>query len=456
MPATELPADRRPRDVQLLQASGLKGCADLLLVGPSRAKEVDLKTLPKKEYGALAESMEKGWKVYNEFKAIPPLTHGQLAKIFLRDPKTRIVDTRWVATRKGSGFKSRLVVIGCQEAKGKLRTDSPTGSHLMLMVTLAYASQPGWGLTSLDARSAYLQFENITRMLLLRLPGKWAPPGCLPNQVVQAPGATYGTRDAGRSFYLHAKTTLEKHGLIELSLEKSCYALVINKRIAALIHTHVDDFLAAADGSEQARYIIDKIKTELFMIENFAVSFTCRGLHISHSDAGISVNQETAALTLEPLDVRGDAARVFEPEGQSEYRAVVGRLLWLASQSRPDLAFGTSKASRGNQLATVAQARGLNAVVRQARERRANFAVFLWRAEKPLREYGITCYAGSAFANIEGVKSQCGHLGGLFLDFNAVSNSGFTSVIPLWWNSSTVKRACRSTLACEGYAVRHQ
>ena len=39
------------------------------------------------------------------------------------------------------------------------------------------------------------------------------------------------------------------------------------------------------------------------------------------------------------------------------------------------------------------------------------------------------------------------------MNLYAVSNSDFTSVIPLWWNSSTVKRVCRSTLACEGYAV---
>ena len=51
------------------------------------------------------------------------------------------------------------------------------------------------------------------------------------------------------------------------------------------------------------------------------------------------------------------------------------------------------------------------------------------------------------------MRSQCGHLGGLCLDFNGVSNSDFSSVIPLWWNSSTVKRVCQSTLACEGYAV---
>ena len=155
----------------------------------------------------------------------------------------------------------------------------------MLMMTLAYASQPGWKLTSLDARSAYLQSENITRMLLVRLPGKWAPPGCLPNQVTQALGAIYGTRDAGRSFYLHAKTVLEKHGLVELSLEKSCYALVLDGRIAAVVHTHVADFLAATDGSDRARRVPEKSKTELHMIENASPSFTYRGLRLSPTTA---------------------------------------------------------------------------------------------------------------------------------------------------------------------------
>ena len=84
-------------------------------------------------------------------------------------------------------------------------------------------------------------------------------------------------RDAGRSFYLHAKTVLEKHGLVELSLERSCYALVLDGRIAAAAHTHVDDFLAATDGSDRARRVLEKIKTEHHMIENASASFTYRG-----------------------------------------------------------------------------------------------------------------------------------------------------------------------------------
>jgi len=61
-------------------------------------------------------------------------------------------------------------------------------------------------------------------------------------------GAIYGTRDAGRSFYLHARGILEKHGFIELSLERACYVYAEAGVVKILVHTHVDDFLMAHDG----------------------------------------------------------------------------------------------------------------------------------------------------------------------------------------------------------------
>ena len=92
-------------------------------------------------------------------------------------------------------------------------------------MTLAYGAQQGWGLRGYDASSAFLQSEGIQRTLLLRMPSKNPPPGMLPNQVVRAMGSIYGTRDAGRAWYLHLKKVLAEHGWRESSLEYVCSAV---------------------------------------------------------------------------------------------------------------------------------------------------------------------------------------------------------------------------------------
>ena len=125
----------------------------------------------------------------------------------------QVVGTRWVLVRKGDGtIKARLVVQGCQEKGTNIRSDAPTGSALSFWLTLAFGAQPGWALRGYDAKSAYLQSEGIERTLLLRMPGAEPPPGTVPWQVLQALGAIYGTKDAGRAWYQHLRTRLHLKG----------------------------------------------------------------------------------------------------------------------------------------------------------------------------------------------------------------------------------------------------
>ena len=41
--------------------------------------------------------------------------------------------------------------------------------------------------------------------------------------------------------------------------------LILDGRPAALVHTHVDDFLTAYDGSERARTALENVKAALYL-----------------------------------------------------------------------------------------------------------------------------------------------------------------------------------------------
>jgi hypothetical protein len=272
----------------------------VLLVGGARSKEITMESVTAAERAKVLEAMQKEWSVYKEFQATEEITQKELDDIMNKNPgkKPKIVDTRWVLTRKGAGFKARLVVIGCQEPRHNIRTESPTGSLLMVYITLTYACQKGWQLLGLDARSAFLQSANIERLLLLRLPRRWPPPGCKPEQVVIARGAIYGTRDAGRSFYKHSRQVLSGLGFAELSLEKACYVYAPGGTVRAVVHTHVDDFLIAWDGSMPMEKILDRIATLLYMKRHPADGFTYRGLAIKILPDRFTVDQRTVAQGL--------------------------------------------------------------------------------------------------------------------------------------------------------------
>lgn len=446
-PLTDVDEDPAKRARTLDQPS-----RDVMLVGAARASEVDLKTLSEIEMQGVRKAMATEWESYQEFGATADLSMEELQRLMKRQPRPRIIDTRWVITRKGGGFKARLVVIGCQEKKGIMRTDSPTASHLMLTLVLSMSVQPGWLLIGLDARSAYLQSENIDRILLLRLPHQNPPPGCVPSQVVVGLGAIYGTRDAGRSFYLYAKSVLAHWGFQECKYEKAFYFLRKAGNIRAVLHTHVDDFLFACDGSAEILGIIEAIKRGLHMKEHPRDSFKYRGVYLTISSDRVEMSQARTSGCIAQMDARGPSERRLEGDEITEYRSIGGKLNWVSTQTRLDLAAATSFAQQRSSVCTVQDARNLNRTVRMAHEN-ADFVIGFNRRKDTLARMHIVVYADSAFANAEGCKSQYGTIGGLANGPSCGDDEDYSSVLPLWWTSATVKRVVRSTLGAEGYAV---
>ena len=140
------------------------------------------------------------------------LSKKQLNEIVKRNPDQKIVGTRWVFTEKviqgKPDYMARLVVQGCREDKGYIRTDAPTGSRDAFFMTLSAAAQDGWDFNVFDAQSAYSQSDGIERLFLLRMPHKNPHPGTKPGLVFVATGSIHGTRDPGRSWYEYSKNVL--------------------------------------------------------------------------------------------------------------------------------------------------------------------------------------------------------------------------------------------------------
>ena len=77
------------------------------------------------------------------------------------------------------------------------------------------------------------------------MPYQQPPPGMTPGQLLIAAGSIYGTRDAGRAWYQYSREEFIRAGFVESRLEKGLYYLPGPDGPEAVMHTHVDDCLAA-------------------------------------------------------------------------------------------------------------------------------------------------------------------------------------------------------------------
>ena len=134
------------------------------------------------------------------------------------------------------------------------------------------------------------------------------------------------------------------------------------------------------------------------------------------------------------------------------YRSVLGQLLWLGQQSRPDLCVGVSLAAQKLSKATFSDVKTLNKLVEQAKGT-AEVGIVIPCGVVNSETCSVVCCADGGFANAEGEKSQCGLVCCLKHHPELVNTGRFDLSSITSWQSATIKRVVRSTLAAEGCAV---
>ena len=383
-------------------------------------------------------AMVREWDKWNEFGVTKFLPKKQLNDIMKRNPDQKVVGTRWVFTEKvihcKPDCKARLVVQGCQEDKGYIRTDARTGSRDAFFMTLSVAAQSGWDYSVFDAQSAYLQSDGIKRLLLLRMPHTNPPPGTKPGQVFVATGSIYGTR--------HSKEVLETAGFVESRLEQGLYYLHGPTGLEALVNTHVDDFVSACKkASKKYNDALQHLEHELHLKQQSGLLVYC-GRTICRDGYHIKVTQTRSTVSLECMSIELAGRTLESPLTIAEitgYRSVLGQLLWLGQQSRPDLCVGVSLAAQRLSKATLSDVKTLNKLVEQAKST-AEMGIVIPCGVVNLETCSVACYADAGFA-------KCGLVCCLTHSPELLKTGRIS------WQSSTIKRVVRSTLAAEGYAV---
>ena len=116
---------------------------------------------------------------------------------------------------------------------------------------------------------------------------------------MQAHGAIYGTKDAGKVWYLYLRGKLKGLGLIESRLEKGLYGWRLRGELVCLAHTHVDDLLVAGKQIPKVENMLAKAVKELHLKQS-ADSFIYCGRTITITRDAILISMAASCRDCGP------------------------------------------------------------------------------------------------------------------------------------------------------------
>ena len=197
-----------------------------------------------------------------------------------------------------------------------------------------------------------------------------------------------------------------------------------------LVSSHVDDFILA--GTEMfLEEITSKIaqKLEISKLDDNEFRFT--GMDVKKDGDLIVVSMEDYAKSLEKIEIR--KGMPDDPLTEIEmkvYRKYVGKLSWLASNTRPDLAIHVLNSARKQKNIVLKDLRDINRIVDKIGEKE-NKVVFGRVARKK-----DMCVIGISDASYHQKNPT---IAGAMIMKGNVKNK---RTAPVYWKSRVVNRVC--------------
>ena len=382
-------------------------------------------------YEAAKETELNNWKKMNVYEVVED--HGQ-----------SFVTVRWVTSEKITADgkkvkKARLVARGYEEDLQGIATDSPTINKESLRLAYMIIAGKEWEIQSLDIKAAFLQGKPISREVYLKPPREAKMKG----KLWKLKQCVYGLDDASRKFYLKVKEELLKLGCEVSRLDPAVFSYHTNNGLQGLLMSHVDDFLWSGDEIFKTS-VIDKIRGIFKISSENSTLFKYVGLDIQQCEDGIYVSQNKYAGEIDEIDI--SESRLSNPnqpineEEKSSLRSVIGQLNWLATQTRPDLAYDVCDLSTSLKDGSVSLLTQANRIVKKSKLQ----DVYLHYPKMNLEQLSVNCFADASFGNLKDGGSQ----GGVYTEVMSGTYS-----CPVEWQSKRIRRSAKSTLAAETIAL---
>ena len=244
--------------------------------------------------------------------------------------------------------KARLVARGFGQREGidLFDTISPCPFVMSVRLLAALACELGLDLCHFDAEQAFVQSDLDEVVYIL------SPPGCgtLSGKVVRLCRSLYGLKQGSRTWHYHLVIGMKALGFEQCEADACVISLVEDGGVSVVVVVHVNDIFAIGRKSRCDKFgdnfdayvpITNLGELRWYAGCRFERDRVAGTFKISQQASaekivamfGVTRGKPTPTV----VGLRLDEFDQEEAEVEEPFRTLVGHLMWLANQTRPDI-----------------------------------------------------------------------------------------------------------------------
>ena len=286
----------------------------------------------------------------------------------------RAIGCKWVfiIKRHADGsverYKARLVAKGFSQRPGfdYVETFAPTVRMATIRTVLALAALEDLELHSLDISQAFINGDLDTE-IYMEMPEGWE--GGQKGKVLRLRKALYGLKQAGRLWNQKLHSTFDSLGFTRLKSDPSVY-VYSKDSVRLIIPIFIDDITIAATSKAAIAQTVSDLQKH-FKLRDLGPTSYLLGIEITRDrpNRTLSLSQRQYIINMldrfgfsdcnpvstpmEPglrlsADQSAQTAQERSEMSQLPYINAVGALMYLATSTRPDIAYTVSQLARFN------------------------------------------------------------------------------------------------------------
>jgi hypothetical protein len=333
-------------------------------------------------------------------------------EIPLASATTKVLPGTWVfrVKRAPDGsfkkFKARYCIRGDLQ-EGEFETYAPVVHFSSVRLFLAWSLMFNWETCCVDFSNAFIQasLENPTFIHLPRgFNSSMKQKSCL-----RLKKSLYGLSVAPRLWFQHLLKALKGEG-IKQTKQDPC--LMYRKDL--IIICHVDDLGIQSPKKEVIDELLDALQKKGFQLTREGTFSEYLGIQYTHNDKNGSINMTQEGLIQKIIEATGmedcnpnhtpaiKDALGSDPDGEPmtdswSYRSIVGMLLYLSTNTRPDIAYAVSQVARFSHYPKKSHATAIKTIVRYLAGTKDKGMIY----SRP-KELALECFVDADFAGLFG------------------------------------------------------
>ena len=354
--------------------------------------------------------------------------HGTWDEVSITDAKTKVIPGTWVLRIKrgpdgdARKWKARYCVRGDLEP-GEQDTFAPVVAWSSVRLFLILSMTLGWTTCSIDFSNAFVQAElsepvwiHLPRGFQSSLPGKT----CL-----RLKRSQYGLSVAPRLWHEHLNVAL-----FDLGFKPSANDPCLLCRPNMMLAKYVDDVAIASPDPAAIDKFIEELKEKGFELTREGTFSEFLGIKLTEDKQTGTITLTQKGLIEKIIKATGmedcnpnwtpasTQALGIDPDGPPmdedwNYRSIIGMLLYLSTNTRPDITFAVSQVARFSHSPKQSHAQAVKMIVRYLSR-----TVDMGTIVTPTGDLSIDCWVDADFAGLykrdpdhvpSSVKSRTGY-----------------------------------------------